>query len=177
MKLSHLISEARPASKLPGKLGVIDAVLKELEIKHKFAATYRLNEEMVDTAIAMMRKVVQDDSSQGHSAPVFLLEKVITGLKKVDEQGLYDLFSGLDKLKGQDAFMVQVKVEQISSAAALLSSNKQGMLDYCMALLSVMRGILMIKSAANSAMGDEDAAYRKSIARAALKQLGFHEAF
>jgi uncharacterized protein (DUF885 family) len=177
MKLSHLISEARPTSLLPGKLGVVDAVLKELEIKYKFEATYRLNEEMVDTAIAMMRKVVQDDASQGHSAPVFPLEKVIFGLKRLPEQGLHDLFSGLDRLKGQDAFMTEARIAQISAAASLLVSNKQEMLDYCTALLSVMHAILMIKSAAVSAMSDEDAAYRKSIARAGLKQLGFHEAY
>lgn len=163
MKLSHLIE-----AKQGGKLGMLMDAHKELGINHKWGPKHRLNDELVDTAVKMMKSAVNVKEMGQLSSPAYPLNKVADGFKKLGGPALFDIHSGLTQLAPVEGFLPADKLKQLRDAATTLASQQYGIAGYCAGLLAVMQGILEIQVIARRT----DDTFRKSISTAVLKNLG-----
>jgi hypothetical protein len=166
MKTSDLLWEAR--AKPTGLVGLLMDADRELGLNHKWQVKHRISDEVIKNGVAMMNDGKKADSMGQLTSPLYPLNKVLDGFKKLSGSQLFDIHSGLRQLIGLSGFVSREENEKMRDAAVTLANRQHEMTLYTAALLNVMQCMMNILTVAHRS----DDEYRKSMATAIVKKLG-----
>lgn len=166
MKTSDLLWEAR--SKPTGLVGLLMDADRELGLNHKWQVKPRITDEVIKSAVEMMNDAKKAESMGQLTSPLYPLNKVLDGFKKLNGSQLFDIHSGLRQLIGLNGFISREENDKIRDAAVTLANRQHEMTLYTAAMLTVMQCMMAILTVAHRSEDE----YRKSMAVAIVKKLG-----
>lgn len=163
LKLTQL-HEAR----LTGKAGMIETALKELGSTHKLKHRHAIGDATVDHVITMMHESARNHGMNASLvAAAYPLDKLISGLKKVQTPALFDIWGSLKSLMPLKSFMDPEQLQGVYDAAVKLQSERDSLLQYS----EMVRHLIAAMAELMGYAKDKDE-YKQSIAKAVLKNIG-----